>query len=600
MDSGAGTWILLIMEIADLEFHRQFEVALESGDMFALFERTREATALFPDDPEARYLQALAMARLGDPDAALRIYERNRVEEIATEDAAALKGRLLKDLAVRANGSEQLELFRQSSEAYRVAHQLTGGYFSGINAATTAFLAGDEGEARELAAAIAQRPDIARPSDYFAAASGAEAMLICGEVEEATALYAAARRRPDASPGVIASTARQVGLIASRLSISDDQHLALLASIRPTPVIHYCGHMLSAGWQVEQELAEAIRSILHEFEVLIAYGSLACGADILVAEGVLARGGELHVVLPFDEEDFLRASVHVGGAEWADRYAEVRNAAASVTFATQMRYIDDDEQFAYCSKLMMGLARLRARIMHTDVFQLAVWDGVPPRGIAGTASDCAEWARQGGITRVVSVTPDRPTLASVAVAERQNRPRRALRSMIFADFAGFSRLDEDDVPQFLESVMGRIAAVLDRHGEAVLSRNSWGDAIYVVLASPEEAAEIALEIQSELDTASLHEAGLPAEGGMRMSLHHGPIFEHFDAVQGARTFYGTEVTLAARIEPRVPVGAIYTTQPFAAMFDHDRTDFHFEFVGKMDLAKNYGVRTLYRLSASRG
>ena len=588
------------MEVVNLEFHRQFEDALDSGDMFALFERTREAIELYPDDPDARYLQALAMARLGDPDAALRLYERNRVEQIATEDAAALKGRLLKDLAVRATGTQQVDLFRQSSQAYRLAHQLTGGYFSGINAATTSFLAGDEGEACELAAAIARRSDIKRPSDYFAAASGAEAMLICGEVEKATALYAEARRRPDASPGVIASTARQVGLIASRLSISDDQHLALLASIRPTPVIHYTGHMLPAGWQVEQELADAICSILSEFEVLIAYGSLACGSDMLVAEAVLARGGELHIVLPFAEDDFLKTSVTVGGEGWSDRYAAVREAASSITFATQMRYVDDDEQFAYCSKLMMGLARLRARIMYTDVFQLAVWDGAPPTGIAGTASDCAEWARQGGITRVVSVAPNRPMLNSIAVAERRDRPRRALRSMLFADFAGFSRLEEDYVPQFLEAVMGRIAIVLDRHPEAVLSRNSWGDAIYVVITSPEEAAEIALEIQSELDPALLHEAGLPGEGGMRMSLHFGPIFEHFDGVQGARTFYGTEVTVAARIEPRVPVGAIYTTQPFAAMFDHDRTDFHFEYVGKMDLAKNYGVRTLYRLSASGG
>ena len=83
------------MEIADPEFRRQFEDALGSGDMFALFERTREAIGLFPEDPDARYYQALAMARLGDPDAALRIYERNRVDQIGTEDAAALKGRLI-------------------------------------------------------------------------------------------------------------------------------------------------------------------------------------------------------------------------------------------------------------------------------------------------------------------------------------------------------------------------------------------------------------------------------------------------------------------------------------------------------------------------
>jgi adenylate cyclase len=583
-----------------LEFHQQFEDALASGDMFALFERTREAIQIYPDDPEARYLQALAMARLGEPHAALRLYQRNRVEEIGTEDAAALKGRMLKDLAVRKTGTEQVELFRQSSQAYRLAHKLTDGYFSGINAATTSFLAGDDEEACQLAAAIARRPDIVRPRDYFAAASGAEAKLICGEVEEATALYAAARHRPDASPGVIASTARQVHLIANKLSISNDQRLALLESIRPTPVIHFCGHMFPAGWQAEEALAASINSILHESGVLIAYGALACGGDILVAEAIIARGGELHVVLPFAEEDFLKTSVSIGGSEWCARYDDARKAASSVTFATQMRCVNDDEQFVYCSKLMMGLARLRARVMYADTFQLAVWDGAPPNGGAGTASDCAEWARQGGETRVVSVPRDRPTVNSVAVPEVRNRPHWALQSMLFADFAGFSRLDEDRLSQFLEAVMGRIATVLDRHADVVLTRNSWGDAIYVVITSPAKAAEIALEIQSELSPALLHSTGLPAEGGMRISLHYGPIFEHFDAVQSARTFYGTEVTLAARIEPRVPVGAIYTTQPFAAMIGSDSTQYHFEYVGKMDLAKSYGVRTLYRLIADRG
>src|SRR4249919_3351150 len=169
------------MNAIDLQYRRKFQDALGSGDMFALYERTREAIAKFPDDPEVRYLQALAMARLGDPHAAMRLYERNRVDEISSEDAIALKGRLLKDLAVRTSGAEQVDLFRQSSEAFR----LSDGYFSGINAATTSFLAGDEDDARLLAAAIARRPDVSDPHDYFAAASGAEAKLVCGEVEHA-------------------------------------------------------------------------------------------------------------------------------------------------------------------------------------------------------------------------------------------------------------------------------------------------------------------------------------------------------------------------------------------------------------------------------
>jgi len=586
------------MNAIDLQYHRKFQDALGSGDMFALYERTREAIAKYPDDPEVRYLQALAMARLGDPHAAMRLYERNRVDEITSEDAIALKGRLLKDLAVRTTGTEQVDLFRQSSEAYREAFRMSDGYFSGINAATTSFLAGDEEDARLLAAAIARRPDVADPHDYFAAASGAEAKLVCGEIEQATALFAEARRRPDASPGMVASTARQVALIAGRLSAGDDQRRALLESIRPTPVIHYCGHMFAAGWQQEKQVAEEVRSILDEADVLVGYGQLACGADILIAEALLDRGGELHVVLPFAEEDFIKSSVAVGGAEWIARYEKARDAASSVTFATQMQWVNDDQQFSYCAKLVMGLAQLRASVMQSDTFQLAVWDGQPTAAIAGTAAHCAEWAELGGQSRVVSVPSDRPPLGSAEANQVPGKPSWQLCSMLFADFAGFSLLDEDHLAQFLEVVMGRIARVLDRHANVVLCRNSWGDAIFAVIKTPAMAAEIALEIQAELDPATLRSIGLPSDGGMRISLHHGPIFEHFDAVQTARTYYGTEVTVAARIEPRGPVGAIYTTQPFAALIESDLNNYHFEYVGKMDLAKNYGERILYRLGTN--
>ena len=174
---------------------------------------------------------------------------------------------------------------------------------------------------------------------------------------------------------------------------------------------------------------------------------------------------------------------------------------------------------------------------------------------------------------------------------------RSIHAIIFADFSGFSKLSEQLLPGFLNFVMGAIGTILGNHGDAVLYRNSWGDAIYCVIRTPNEAALIALEIQSALDPALLHKAGLPEEGGMRISLHCGPIYEDFDPIQQARTFYGTEVTLAARIEPRVPVGAIYTTQQFAALIEtKDAHPFQFEYVGKMELAKDYGARILYRLT----
>ena len=85
----------------------------------------------------------------------------------------------------------------------------------------------------------------------------------------------------------------------------------------------------------------------------------------------------------------------MGGAEWISRYEKARDAASSVTFATQMQWVNDDQQFSYCAKLVMGLAQLRASVMQADTFQLAVWDGEPTAAIAGTAAHCAEWAELG-------------------------------------------------------------------------------------------------------------------------------------------------------------------------------------------------------------
>ena len=333
---------------------------------------------------------------------------------------------------------------------------------------------------------------------------------------------------------------------------------------------------------------------------MIAYGPLACGADILVAEAILALGGELHVVLPFAEEDFLRTSVRVGGAEWEARYHAARDAAASVTFATQMQYVDDDEQFAYCSKLVMGLAQLRAGIMHAEAFQLAVWDGRPGQRGCGHGGRLRRMGAPG--RRKPASFRSRRTVRRWMPwrsPRAPSRPHWALRSMLFADFAGFSRLDEDCLSQFLEVVMGRIATVLDRHADAVLTRNSWGDAIYAVITSPAQAAEIALEIQSELDPAvCCRKLAFRRKAECASACTMGRSSNISTPFRARGRFYGTEVTVAARIEPRVPVGAIYTTQPFAAMIESDRNNYHFEYVGKMDLAKNYGVRILYRLSTS--
>ena len=43
----------------------------------------------------------------------------------------------------------------------------------------------------------------------------------------------------------------------------------------------------------------------------IGFASAACGSDILFLEAMLARGGTIHIVLPWPAEEFVKTSVEI-------------------------------------------------------------------------------------------------------------------------------------------------------------------------------------------------------------------------------------------------------------------------------------------------
>ena len=79
--------------------------------------------------------------------------------------------------------------------------------------------------------------------------------------------------------------------------------------------------------------------------------------------------------------------------------------------------------------------------------------------------------------------------------------------MLFADVKGFSKLADEQVPRVLQHVLGAFAAVLERYADAIEHQNTWGDALYVVLTDPVEAAECALELQQAMAAIDLRAAG---------------------------------------------------------------------------------------------
>ena len=362
----------------------------------------------------------------------------------------------------------------------------------------------------------------------------------------------------------------------------------------------FCGHMFNTGSEAEIDLAKRIRGHLEDLDIAVGYGPLACGADIVIAEELLARGAELNVVLPFAEDDFIEESVLCGGEGWRDRFHACRDAAASISFATPSDYVGDDNQFAYNTLYAMGLAVLRSQKRQCDAYQLAVvsdeFASFSSTGIAGTKADMRLWQALGRETISIPAGPVPRDLKFPKRDKVGHGTRREIRSILFADYKGFSRIGERELPDFMNIIMGRIAKVLHDFGDHVEFRNTWGDAIYAIVDEPRTAAAIALKLQDELSDIP---PGLIPDGavaGMRLGVHYGPIWVGTDRITGNRLWYGGEVNRTARIEPVTPVGGVYCTESFAAaLLMDDCNECKFTSVGRVKLPKNYGVVELYRL-----
>jgi class 3 adenylate cyclase len=205
----------------------------------------------------------------------------------------------------------------------------------------------------------------------------------------------------------------------------------------------------------------------------------------------------------------------------------------------------------------------------------------------------AQWRAAGGETEVIRVTSTR---TGTTAAPFVTKSGRVIRSVLFGDFKGFSRLHDEHIPRFLETVMKPVAEVLDRHGEHVIVRNTWGDGLFLVIDNAVNGARVALDLQERLQTIDLAAAGLPADMGLRLGGHTAPLVPVYDPVLRLNMVMGRGLTRAARIEPRTPTGEVYVTTAFAALLrlepDCGITS---EYVGHLTTAKNFETTPMHLL-----
>ncbi|MBD0336212.1 MAG: hypothetical protein ICV62_12040 [Cyanobacteria bacterium Co-bin13] len=127
-------------------------------------------------------------------------------------------------------------------------------------------------------------------------------------------------------------------------------------------------------------------------------------------------------------------------------------------------------------------------------------------------------------------------------------------------------------------------------------QNTWGDALYCVFASVQEAGLFALKLCDLMQTIGWAEVGLPKDMNLRISLHAGPVMRNFNPLTGQVNYIGTHVNYAARIEPITPPGKVYASQAFAAIAASEGVnEFSCDYVGQMPWAKQYGSFPTYHV-----
>ena len=570
--------------------------AIDSGNLLRAYDLAVSAINEGDTSSDLRHLMVLALARMGNGEQALELFREFELDKSPDAHHRSIAARIMKDAALATKDeTERPAALLAASGAYQEIFDASQDAYPGINAATLAFLGGQKETAADIAETILSLSEIADPLNYYDAATSAEALLIADRIDDAAKSLQKAGAMADANAGARASSYKQLKIVSREAGLDHEAVEQLLKPVSPPTVVHFCGHMFLEEEAAETTLRHSINDFLEAHDVGYAYGALAAGSDILIAEQILERGAELNVIFPFVQEDFIAQSVAPAGGNWLKRFNSCLAKANSINFATEMHYVGDPDQFGYASKVAMGMSKLRAQYLGNKPAQLAIWDNVPSNGPAGTGADVAAWRSYGGSSMVIEAGDLNRDMGR-SEAPDDDIHKRTVAAILFTDFPGFSKLSESALPAFWEGVMGNMAKVLENYPGQIMAQNSWGDALLAITPDAPCAASVALELQSSLENFDYSLLGLAESSGMRIGVHYGPAYETMDPITGKITLYGTEVSRAARIEPVTPPGAVFVTEPFAAILALEAPDdYRCRYAGNIEFAKGYGTYPIYQL-----
>jgi class 3 adenylate cyclase/tetratricopeptide (TPR) repeat protein len=607
-------------------FIKFVRLSLDRGFSTLAYEIASEGRRRAPESNELAYLEALALARAQSTSLA-----GARVDQLLARlpgdapllaDAYSLKGRVYKDWLIQLEDPERKSRLAMDSMAnYLEAFRISNDFYPAINAAAMAEIAGDIDASKRYARIVI---DLCEENigdedsdDYWLYASLGEAYLLLREPDVSHDWYKKAYRAAADDLGSIAAMRRQVVLLNDYVDVKH----GILELLGVPRVLAFAGHMIDAPEctkprfppHLESVVRDRICDAIDRNGADYGYCSAACGSDILFIESMLERGAEVHVILPFPQDEFIDVSVRTGGNKWVDRFWNAIEHATSVEYATREGYLGDDVLFGYAANFFAGKAVFRARELSGTPLLLAVLETGDESLTGGTQETVMAWTRAGYETDVIDLKSIRqanaPPEAGVRgysgseistarpyVSGHVGRMKRMLRTMIFADVVGFSKLEEEDAPSFFVDFLNEMAAAIDSQPTPPTFRNTWGDGLFLVYDDVVTAAGVAMSLKETVDRGKWMNAGLPEETSIRIGMHTGPVYDAEDPIIKQRNFYGSHVNRAARIEPVTTPGAIFVSEQTACFLEFsEQSEFVCDYLGPVPLAKGFDMAPLYKL-----
>jgi class 3 adenylate cyclase len=572
-----------------------------------------------PRGVRLRQQLALALTRSGATRSVRPVLRALYEEGHRDEETIGLLASTYKDTSDGGPTGEEKPGLQHARELYAEAHRLTHGYWSGINAATAALVMGDHANAQEVARGVRKtcREELKRLEKdggdrYWVVATLGEAALILGEWAEARDWYSRAAEIAGKRYGDLQTSRRNARLLIAEMG---GDRGGIEGCFHIPAVVLFAGHMIDQPGrktprfpaELEAEVKDRLRGRLKALEVGFGFSSAACGSDILFLEAMLEVGGEVRIVLPYEKAAFVQDSVRVApGGNWEKRFESVLSRAASVSVSSHHRVAGGTIEYEYSDLVLMGVASLFAKRLDTKLVPLAVWNGEAGDGPGGTAWSVETWKNSGVCVEIVSLgaKDERVSVGSDArecgvalPGQAASEPAFAfapeIRALLFADAVGFSKLTESEVHLFVQHFLGLIGKILEKSPHAPLVKNTWGDGLYFVFKNAGDAGKLALELCERIAGTDWESKGLGSLS-LRIGLHAGPVYGCVDPVTGQRSYIGAHVSRAARMEPVTPPGQVYASEAFAALAAVERTkEFSCEYVGRVSLAKGYGVFSTY-------